>query len=169
MRTAFSLASSTRERNTWARIKALPHLLTPPLTPDQEFAVDLHLLIDSGRIICTSCEAVTERGAYCGQCGKSTGIEPRQMTSNAVKCPRCNTMTAGRFCHACGHRILSEQEETVLQQMETDPAAAAKAAAERMEARRRKVEGERPTVAEAQALAVERRRQAEERRRRRDG
>ena len=127
-------------------------------------AVELQLLIDNGHIICATCEAVTERGAYCGQCGKSTGIETRQMTSNRVKCGHCNTMTVGRFCHACGLRLLSEEAETALQQMESDPAAAAKGAAERMEARRLKMAGERPKMEQAQALAIERRRKAEERR-----
>lgn len=164
MRTAFSLAASPRERNAWARIKALPHLLAPPLTPDQELAVELQLLIDNGQIICAECLAMTDRGAYCGQCGKATGAEPRQMTSNRVKCGQCNTMTAGRYCHACGMRILSAEAEKALQQIETDPAAAAKAAAERMEARRAKI-GTKPTMEEAQALALERRRKAEEKRR----
>ncbi len=164
MRTEFSLAVSPRERNAWFRIKALPHLLVPPLTSDQELAVELQLLIDNGHIICAACEAMTERGAFCGQCGKSTGIEPRQMTSNRVKCGGCNTMTSGRFCHACGLRLLSEEAETALQQMETDPVAAAREAVERMEARRRKLLDEKPTMEQAQALALERRRKAEERR-----
>lgn len=127
-------------------------------------AIELQLLIDNGHIICTSCEAMTERGAFCGQCGKPTGIEPRQMTSNRVKCGGCNTMTTGRFCHACGLRLLSEEAEAAIQQMETDPVRAAKEAVERMEARRLKLLDGKPTMEQAQALALERRRKAEERR-----
>lgn len=74
-------------------------------------------------------------------------------------------MTLGRFCHACGQRLVSTEAEAVLQQMEVDPAAAAAAAVERMESRRIKAEGQKPTMAHALALAIERRRKAEERRR----
>ena len=51
-----------------------------------------------------------------------------------------------------------------IQQMETDPVRAAKEAVERMEARRLKLLDGKPTMEQAQALALERRRKAEERR-----
>jgi hypothetical protein len=111
------------------------------LTQDQEIAIDLHLLIDAGYLLCTKCQQTTERAPWCAHCGCATGLEGH--VTSAVKCSRCETPVRGRFCGGCGLQAISDHSEQLIEKMRTNPAGAAEEAAARMVERRRKLEQKR--------------------------
>lgn len=139
--TEWSHASSPAERAAWARVKALPHLLQAPLTEDQELSIDLHILIDDGYLLCTKCQQVTASAPWCANCGCATGIEGHVTAPG--KCSKCQSPVRGKFCGVCGLKAVSDKAEELIEQIRTNPTAAAEEAAARTLERRRKLEQKR--------------------------